>query len=237
MHFFKGFFIFFRGIKLVKEHRPLRKWIYMPLIFASLLFVTGNLISTFYLSSFVENILASMSAWWMYPLLAGLLKATLWFSFSILLLYIAFSIFSIIASPFHLFLAESLCSQKKFPIVIELQIKKKITLFFLLLEVSLKRLFIFSVLGGLFFILSFFPVVSIFSNFAIMWIISLDSMDYAMELKALSLSKRLKLSFTFFPFFLGLSSFLSLSFLIPGSLLIIFPFIVAGATEYFMENL
>lgn len=237
MHFFKGFFIFFRGIKLVKEYKSLRKWIYMPLIFAGLLFFIGNFISISYISTFVESTLVSMSAWWVYPLLAGLLKATLWLSFSVLLLYAVFSIFAIMASPFHLFLTESLCLQKKFPIAVEFQMGRKIKLFFFLLQVSLKRLFIFSILGTLFFVLSFLPVVSIFSNFAIMWIISLDSMDYVMELKALSLSERLKFSFTFFPFFLGLSSFLSLSFLIPGVLLIAFPFVVLGATEYFIENL
>lgn len=236
MHFFKGFFIFFTGVKLVKKHPLLRKWIYIPLILSGLLFFVGNFLSISYISVFVEGALLSMSSWWVYPLLAGLLKATLWFSFSIFLLYGIFSIFSVIASPFHLLLAESLCLQKKFPIASELRMGKQIKLFFFLLLVSLKRLVIFSVLGLLFFILSFLPVISIFSNFAMMWIISLDSMDYVMELKALPLSKRLKLSFAFFPFFLGLSSFLSLSFLIPGSLLMAFPFIVLGSTEYFIEN-
>ncbi|MBE8221584.1 MAG: hypothetical protein HAW60_02525 [Bdellovibrionales bacterium] len=215
----------------------MRKWIYTPLIFAGLLFFLGNIISISYISNFVDGSLESVSTWFVYPMFSGLLKATLWISFYILLFYIIFSIFSIISSPFNLFLAESLCEKKNFSIAAELKVLKKIKLFFFLLKVSLKRLFIFSILGAVFFVLSFLPVVSVFSNFAIMWIISLDSMDYVMELKAMPLIKRLKFSFTFFTFFLGLSSFLSLSFLIPGALLIAFPFIVLASTEYFMENL
>lgn len=209
----------------------------MPLIFAGLLFFAGNFFSISYLSKFIDNTLVFMSSFWVYPLLAGLLKATLWFSFSILLLYVVFSIFTVIASPFHLFLVESFCKKKNSSVATEVTVKKKIQLFFFLLQVSIKRVVFFSILGLLFFVLSFFPVISIFSNFAMMWIIALDSMDYVMELKALPLLSRLKFSFTFFPFFLGLSSFLSLSFIIPGILLVAFPFIVLGATEYFMDNI
>lgn len=236
MHFFQGFFVFIKGMKLAKEQAPLRKWIYMPLILASLLFFLGNFFSISYVAGFVDATLQAISAWWVYPLLAGVLKATLWFSFSILLLYGLFSIFSIISSPFHLFLAESLCVERNSVAVAELKLSKKIRLFFFLLRVSLKRLLLFSILGLIFFILSFLPVVSVFSNFAIMWVISLDSMDYVMELKALPLMKRLKFSFSFFPFFLGLSSFLSISFIVPGLLLVLFPFIVLGSTQYFLEN-
>lgn len=207
----------------------------MPLILSIALFFLGTGFFSSYFSNFLDQVLFGISGWWIYPLFSVLLKIGLYLSLSTLFAYGLFSIFSIIASPFHLYLAEALCLKNNYPVVTE--IKNQIKLFFFLLKISIKKMLLFSALGILFFVLSFVPVVSIFANFAIVWIIALDSMDYIMELKAVGLVQRLKFSFTFFPFFLGLSFFLSLSVLVPGLLLIVFPFTVIGSTQYFIKQI
>ena len=230
--FFSGFGVCFLGFKLIIKHPSLTKWYLIPFIIYILSFIFsfkfgmgiigGNLAPWLEGLSFMEGVR------WLPSVVFTSLYVALFLGLGALLIYVIFSLATIISTPFNTVLAEAtvgFIAKKKYKSPLSFLSR---TYFFL--KITIKKLIIFSLLGLCFLGLSFVPLLSFISIFFILFVLVMDSLDYAMEYYDMSLKNRLLFPVQNFFLCLGMVVFASISLIVPGFILILFPFQVIGAS-------
>lgn len=168
----------------------------------------------------------------MYYPLSILLKIIAFF----ILVFLTFAISSIVASPFHSYMAERLIAKYANQTEEAFHFKQWLQLTVKMFLTSLKKSLVFLVLGLVLFVCSFIPVVNVIASFLGCVIIAFDSMDYAFEVKQLNFSERKSYFRTHTNLFWGMGGVVTLTALVPGLTLLTQPLMVAGSTVLFCEN-
>lgn len=151
--------------------------------------------------------------------------------------YLSFILVSVVAIPFHSLLAERTLMAFKVVEPQPFQFTNWLRFNIKMLWVGLIKGAIFLTLGILLFVLSLIPGLQLFTSLAACFLIAFDSMDYSFESVGLSLTERFAHFRSFFAQFTGMSLGLSVTLVLPGLLVLFYPFAVVGAAHLYSLNL
>lgn len=79
------------------------------------------------------------------------------------------------------------------------------------------------------FVSAFLPGVNMIAAFFAFVVLAMDSSDYAFEARTMNFAQRLTYVRSNWPEYFGMASFLALTALIPGLILLVMPFAVIGS--------
>ncbi|MCB0411549.1 MAG: EI24 domain-containing protein [Bdellovibrionales bacterium] len=232
--FFSGATFLFQGWSHLKKHPGLSKFIWIPFLINILILCFGIYLGSQFLGIWVEKVMIIIfsdfhnkwTAWLYYPLLL-----LFWMGFIILLGYGIFVFGAVISAPFNALLAErslpasGLLSDTSF----RWGAWAKFNL--MMLRVSLLKFFIFSVLGIIALVVSLIPGVGLLASVVTSLVVAFDCMDYSFEARGWGLRKRFSYFRQKFPMFVGMALTLTLTLLVPGLTLLLYPLAVLGASQ------
>ena len=228
--FFKGSNVLIKGLKLCFSDIKLFFFSVFPVVLSfALLFSTFEWVYSVFFGllkgSFIsEARFLFLGGSFLLMILTFVLKIVT-VLFVILLFYV---ILQVLYIPFCSLIAESVLSKKG---IVEFKSYSEMIRFNLkMMKVGLLKVLLVALLGGLLFLSSFFPLFSLLPLYFGFLILSFDSFDYGLELYGLSLSERKFFMESSFLMINGHGLVLFLLSVIPGSVLLTFPFSVAGAS-------
>lgn len=131
------------------------------------------------------------------------------------IIFLGYIFYSLLALPFNSLIAETLLKRagllENQPFTLLNWLKKS----YHLLLISLKKMFVFLVLGIAFAILNFFPILNLVSSLGLMLLIVFDSADYYFEILGYNFNQRITFFKKYIFIFLGIAVALGLVILIP----------------------
>lgn len=231
--FFLGFGFILSGIELLREHKELRKWAAVPWIIDIVLLAIGISVGGKYVSGGVISALTAVlpADHSLYPFLYYPLLILFWIVFIALLIYLLYLIAGIVASPFNSILAERTLSRLGAKREEPFSLERAASLAWRMFLVSLARAVILLGVGVLVFFASFLPGLNFVAVFFAFLVICFDGADYSFEVLEMGLRERFAFLRDHFLEFLGMASFIGLTLMVPGLILLLMPAAVVGCAS------
>lgn len=232
--YFLGLGFFNSGWRLLKAHKSLWNFIWIPLVINIACFGAGLIYGAPMIPALIAKALVyvfpSPEGFW-YSLTYYPLVLVFGVVFLISLSAFVYLLSSLISSPFNALLAErtlmkiGIIQAEPFNLVKTLKVSIK------MFVTSLLRLAVLLFASVLLFIISFIPGLNIISSFLTFVILAFDASDYALEALQLSLSQRLAFLRSNFAEYSGMASFFVILMFIPGVIVVLMPIVVVGAAQ------
>jgi CysZ protein len=229
--FFLGMSLPLKGVRVVFSSTQLFFISMIPFLICSILFWFGLIYGSPYVGALVAKALT-----WVFPTPEGILYNILfypilvifWIVFAVGVTGFVYLLTSVLASPFNGLLAERVLMKmgaiKDAPFSVSDFLGNSIRMFM----VSILRSLVLLSIASLLFVVSFVPALNIICAFVTFVILGFDSADYSFEARRLSLGSR----FSYFKkhqfIFYGMGASVGLIALVPGLLIVMMPFLVAG---------
>lgn len=233
--FFTGAIAPVSGFRLLLSSRKIFLLSIIPFIIGFVFIGVGLVLASQYIVPFLETWLSfdqfvDQSPWFG-SLLSFLILIVSWLVVAVFNFLFGYLCVILVAGPFYALLAEEVFRQQGF-------IKNgraPLSLAMKMMLMGVSKVFIFSIVGVVCFVLTFIPVVNILSPIIIFSMVAFDCVDYSFEVDLLSLRKR----FLFFRQnlyeFLGLSFVIFLTTFLPGSFFVFLPVFICGATKMYIQ--
>ena len=191
-----GFFSPFHGLRLIFGSKKKLVLSLIPFVLGLLFIFAGFGWAYAYLGGVVQGWLSQYEAalGFLFALISGIAMVFTWLAAFTLFFLAAYAVVSLVGGPFYSLLAEDTfrteSDQKKRGSSVRLMM----TMFLL----SLVKISIFLVVGILFFIMSFIPVLNLVSSYFVLMVVAFDCSDYAFEVDFLTLRQRFGFFFKHF---------------------------------------
>jgi CysZ protein len=228
--FFLGFGFVFSGIDLLRAHKDLRKWAIIPWIIDIILLGFGISAGGKHISKWVKSAVglilpegSSFHGLLYYPLIL-----IFWMVFIGVMIYLLYLIAGLIASPFNSILADRTLAKLGAKKAEDLSIIRVGALAIRMALISVARAVILILLGFFIFILAFIPGLNFLALFFAFLVICFDGADYSFEVLEFSLRERFLFLRKYFVEFAGMASFVGLTLMVPGLILLLMPAAVVG---------
>lgn len=231
--FFLGFGFVFQGIRLLREHRELRKWAVIPWIIDIILLAIGITFGGKHVTKWVKSAVSLvvpqghvLHDWLYYPLII-----VFWVVFVGVLVYLLYLIAGLVASPFNSILADRTLARLGAKKEEDLSIRRVASLAIRMFMISVARSVILLILGFIVFIIAFIPGLNFIGLFFAFLVICFDGADYSFEVLEYGLRERFAFLRRHFIEFSGMAAFVGLTLMIPGLILLLMPAAVVGCAS------
>lgn len=158
------------------------------------------------------------------------------FIFSLIVICLSFFFIQLISIPFYSLICERILVKRNVFPKRKMDIGTWLRLTIRLFLVSIFRMVIFLFFGIIVFILSFVPGLQFLALVYSGYVMSVDSLDYTLEIYEISLGRRFYIYLSQIGFFMGMVVWLLPTLFIPGLTLIFLPITVVGSAVIFAEN-
>lgn len=245
---FSGLQVYFIGLRTLKKYPELKKWMIIPFIIDLILF--------FFLLYFTFNFLPALTTYfvgWIEGLITGIFQATtlgwlfdiFYFIFLILfgvvalvaVIYAAYILSLIIASPFNSLLAEKTLQLTGAMPEEPFKVGRWLSFTIKMLVVAIMKAIVFLVVGLVAFIIAFIPGLNVLSIYMTLYMMSLDLFDYSLEAAGYNLRQRLGFGRQEIPMLSGVCLALFVTTLIPGLFFLLAPLGIVGASRIHSEKM
>jgi CysZ protein len=225
-----GFNFVFIGVDLLRQHAELRKWAVVPWLIDFALFILGLAKGGPYVAKAVTgamDLVMPASPTWQ-QILYYPVSVLFWVVFIGSLVYFLYLLAGIVASPFNSILADRTLSKLGAKRVEDMSIRRVSSLAARMFFISVVRGVILLTLGVLIFTVGLIPGLNFLTVAFAFLVICLDSADYSFEALEFGLRERFAFVHRHLAVFLGMASFVGLTLLIPGLILVLMPAAVCG---------
>ena len=235
-----GMLFLISGSKITFQVPGLLRFAIVPFILSFIIFLFTLILGFFYLGSLATSMVSvlvdpSSGSWFSilyYPVLI-----LSWLILLVLNSYFSFILISIIAIPFNSLLAErTLMAQGRLQPE-PFQWAKWVRFNAKMLWIGVIKGILFLFAGVLLFLFALIPGLNLVTTFAACFLIGFDAMDYGFEAMGMNLSERFQFFRKRFSHFFGMSVIIFPILLVPGLLVLIYPFAVVGASNLLSEDL
>lgn len=236
----QGFRSYFLGVEFILAggrafltSRWMWPYLIIPFVLNGMILIVGLWGAAELLPAFVKQLVdrfVSSDLNVLYSFSNLVLTLLLWIGFLVVFGYFLLIVGSFLNSPFLSFLAEKYLLRVGVLSSDKTSLSQWLSSSFKMLRVALIKLLVFAALGFMLFFTSFVPGLNLFSSFAASLIVAFDCMDYSFEAMGWDFKTRLSYFRQNLPLFCGMATVLTLTLLIPGLTLLIYPLAVIGAT-------
>ncbi len=229
--FFLGFKSLFTGFGLIFKSSHVRGLILILSLIYLVFFGLGLWLGGAAITAAVGWVESLAVSWGLWNTASSVIVYVLgWFIYITALIYIIFLLARVIASPVYALMVERILRSsgllKEVPTLTAwIRITVKMT------GISALESICFAVLGIFLLIFSFVPGLNIISAFALLLIMSFDSVDYSFEALQMGFRDRFSFFKKYIFIYLGLASAIGLTLMVPGLNLFVFPCAVAGSAQ------
>jgi CysZ protein len=232
--FLEGFKFFFTGLRIVKDVRGVWWMVLIPAIINFLIFLTlmsWSLSQVPMLVAWAVGLIVSDPTSWLYQLVFYPLSALFGIVFIVASSVLVFLIASAVGAPFHGLLAEAVLRLHRPNLNANESVKDSIRRSIRMLGIGLLRMIPFLAIGFFLALLGFLPGINIVATFLTLVLLAFDLSDYGLEAVGMGLRNRVRFLAQHLPEYAGMAAFLGLLLLIPGGVIFLMSFLVAGAAD------
>lgn len=241
LNFYNGLTCFPKGVWEILTDLKILMYSLIPMILGLVITYFSFYYGWDYTQDFVNLVLKKYLPGWIseknyiYKSLFWILDIFTKFIFSIVLIYISFILVQLISIPFYSLICERVLVKRNVFPKRNFEFGTWFRLYLRLLIISIFRMIILLILGVFVFLISFIPGLQILTLIFTGYVMSLDCLDYTLEIYEVSLSRRFYIYFTEVGFFMGMSVILLPTLFIPGLTLIFLPITVVGSAVCYAE--
>lgn len=233
--FMTGFLSPLSGMALVFSSRKMFILSLIPFLIGLMFVLTGFVLASQYIIPLVEgwhqNIEFIQKSEFLLKAVTVVVLIFSWVAISLLNFLIGYLAIIIIAGPFYALLAEDIFRSHHRMMEKRNSLALVTKMFFL----ALVKVVFFLFIGLICFVLSFVPIVNIFSTFFMFLVVAYDLTDYSFEIDYLNLRKSFRFLFSHLFEYSGLALAISCTTLLPGSFFILLPAFICGATKMYIQ--
>lgn len=228
-----GFSTPLNGLRYLKSRPKLLGLAIIPFLIntIAILIALGVVINnSHWVDALVTHVFINAATAWYYWLAQKLFKVLVWMALIIFVIIAAYLLAQLIASPFSSLLSERTLISAGGLIDKPFQLRSWLSLSGRMLKVSLVKAILFLFIGGILFVISLVPVISLLAHLCLLLILAFDSADYSFENLGFSFGQRVRFFFANLSRFVGFAVALGLILLIPGLNFFLFPASIVGAS-------
>ena len=231
--FILGFVSPFKGLRLIFSSKKKFMLSIFPFLFGIVIFAGGFFWAFNYMGGAVDGWLRQFEimSGALFTVASFFMALFSWVAFFTVAFLASYVVMSIFGGPFYSMLAEDVFKTNS----ISGPKGGTFRLIFTMLFLSIIKISIFVMVGLACFIMSFIPILNIFSTYLIFLVVAFDCSDYSFEIDYLSLRQRFSFIFKHFWEYSGMTLSIMCTSLIPGSFFLLLPAFICGATEMYIQ--